>query len=165
MPKEKPFELPNEQCERLTRNEMAAIRMVLILASEMSYAKDDLAKRLDIVPDGKSRMDNVLEETLSLFKDLLGTVSDKQRKTLKNSAMDYEIRLVPKMSPESSSIAVSKTDLTNLIDCAKERCKYCTLDGNDARRCELYKILETIIPLDDYSMDIACPYAFTEWSK
>lgn len=157
------FELPEDQCERLTRNEMASLRLVLVLASEVTYAKEDLSRRLGIVPNGKSRMNMVLGGINSLFKDLLGTVSDKQRKALRNSALDYEIRLVPKMTPESSSIAVQKQDMTEMIDCAREKCKFCTLDGEECRKCKLYKLLETIVPLDDYNSDIACPYAFEDW--
>lgn len=157
------FELPNEQCERLTRPEMNAVRMMLILASSMAYAKEDLCKRVKSVPDGTERMDKLLDDCSALFEDILGTVSDKQRKQLRNSAKDYEIRLVPKSTPWRTTIAVQKDDVIAITDCARERCKYCTLDGKDAQECHLYKLLEAYIPLDDYGDDIICPYAYAEW--
>ena len=139
--------------------------MILILGSELAYAKDDLKERLKTVPNGTARMNMLLGNCTSLFKDILGTITDKQRKTLRNSAQDYEIRLTPKLSPESSSLAVSKKDLTVLINCARERCKFCVLDGKQCKFCELYKILEIVTPLDDYGDGIACPYAYSEWQN
>ena len=160
------FELPDRDCIRMTRDEMASTRMVLVLASELHFAKDDLKKRLEVIPDGPERMETVVDECDSLFRDILGTVSDKQRKTLRNSANDYEIRLAPKMTPENFSMAVAKDDMTVLVNCAREKCKYCSLAGQEVAKCALYKLLETYIPLNDYGSDeIICPYAYQEWAR
>ena len=50
-----PYTLPDADCERLRRNEMNAVRMLLALLSTMSYAKDDLRDRLECVPNGNRR--------------------------------------------------------------------------------------------------------------
>lgn len=158
-----PFELPDEQCERLTRNEMSAVRMLLILSSEMNYAKEDLQKIMGIVPNGKARMNMLVGNCTSLFKDVLGAMSDKQRKVLKNSALDYDLKIVPKVSAGQTSIAVQKDDMTELVNCAREKCKLCALSGLEAKNCKLYRLLEAYIPLDDYGAEIICPYAYQEW--
>ena len=160
-----PFELPDSECERATRDEMSAIRMLLIMASNLAYAKDDLKKRLGIVPDGEERLSSVLEEATSLFQDVLGTISDKQRRKLRNDANDYDVKLTPKFSADKTLMALSKQELTTLINCARERCKFCTLDGNECKKCELYQMLLTIVPLNDYGIGIMCPYVFQEWEE
>jgi len=158
-----PFELPDDQCERLTRDEMSAVRMLLILSSEINYAKEDLQKRLAMIPNGKARMNMLAGNCTSLFKDVLGTISDKQRRTLRNSALDYDLKIVPKVNAGQTSIAVQKDDMTELVNCAREKCKYCTLSGLESRSCQLYKLLEAYIPLNDYGAEIICPYAYQEW--
>lgn len=157
------FELPDEQCERATRDEMSAIRMMLVMASNLAYTKDDLGKRLDIIPDGKTRLESLLSESTSLFQDILGTISDKQRRKLRNDAKDYDVKLTPKFSAEKTTLALSKQELMALINCARERCKFCTLSGRECEKCELYQILLTVVPLNDYGSDIVCPYCYQEW--
>ena len=46
MAKREPYMLPDEQCERLRRSEMQAVRMMLAVISVAAYAKEDLADRL-----------------------------------------------------------------------------------------------------------------------
>ncbi len=50
-----PYMLPDEDCERLNRVEMQAVRMMLAALSTAAYAKDDLRERLECVPDGNKR--------------------------------------------------------------------------------------------------------------
>lgn len=160
----KPFNLPENECERATRDEMSAIRMILVLASEVNYDKDDLVKRLKIIPDGEARMNQVSIDITELFRDIVGTITHKQRKALQNSASDYDIQLVPKMMPAKTSVAVSKEDLTTLINAARQKCMYCSLGGDDVKKCDLYNLLEVLVPLNDYgSSDIICPYTYQEW--
>lgn len=160
------FELPEDECVRMTRDEMSATRMILIAASEMNYAKDDLKKRLATIPNGTERMTELTDGITDLFKDVMGTITDKQRRVLRNSAQDYEVHIVPKMMQEKSFIAVDKEDMTTLVNCAREKCKYCSMAGSDIRKCDLYNLLEAYVPLNDYgSDDIMCPYAYQEWIR
>lgn len=159
----KRFELPDNECERATRDEMSAIRMLLIMSSNLAYAEDDLKKRLSIVPDGEARLKSVLEESTSLFQDILGTISDKQRRKLRNDANDYDVKLTPKFSADKTTMALSKQELMTLVNCAREKCKFCILNGRECEQCELYQMLITIIPLNDYGSDIVCPYVYQEW--
>ena len=114
MSKKKPFELPDEQCERLTRPEMAACRTIMTLVSDLEYAKEDLAK---------AKADSGNDRSVMIYID----------------------------------------DVKELVDCARERCKLCTMDGSECRQCRLYQWLETNIPLDDYGDDLICPYARRDW--
>lgn len=160
------FELPDSQCKRLTRTEMSSLRMLLVLASEMNYAVEDLENLLKIVPEGQDRMNELASKTSNLFRDLLGAVTDKQRRALRNSANDYDFKLTPKLSTDGLTLAMSREDMSMLVNCAREKCKYCTFAGKEIKSCKLYSLLETYIPLDEYGDDsIACPYAFQEWGN
>lgn len=163
MSKKKPFELPDEQCERLTRPEMAACRTIMTLVSDLEYAKDDLRKRLECIPSGKERLNMLCGGIDSLFRDLLGTVSNRQRKQLRNQANDLVMKAVPKLSGNDRSVMIYIEDVKELVDCAREKCKLCTMDGSECRKCRLYQWLETNIPLDDYGDDLICPYARRDW--
>lgn len=164
MPKDKPFVLPNSECERLTRNEMLAVRWCLNMASELNQAKGDLSRRLEAVPNGKQRLAMLAGGMNSLFTDIIGTVSDAQRKTLRNTARDYSVKLVPKMDIGRTCLAVDKQDFHELVNCAQQRCAFCTKTGNEARQCKLYNLLEAYVPLDDYGDDdLFCPYMDKTW--
>lgn len=165
MPYNEPFEIPDSECERLTRPEMACCRSIMTLASDLHYAKDDLKKRLKTVPDGEQRMDAVCGEIDSLFRDILGTVSDRQRKQLRNQAKDLVMKAVPKLSAADNKVMIYIDEVKELVDCAREKCRICAKDGTECRSCRLYKWLETNIPLDDYGDDLICPYARRDWEE
>ena len=54
--KRKPYTLPDDQCERLLRSEMTALRILLAALSSAAYAQTDLQKRLECIPYGKERL-------------------------------------------------------------------------------------------------------------
>lgn len=157
------FLLPDSECERMTRTEMNAFKMLVVSVSEVNHAKEYLARMIGIVPDGKKRFDELLTKTNEFFEDMIGTVHSRQAKSLLNSVIDNEIRLMPKMAPADLVIPVRKEDYVDLVDCAREKCKFCTLDGKTCENCKLYGILVEYVPLDDYGDGISCPYAFQEW--
>ena len=51
-----PYMLPDEDCERLKRSEMTAVRMLLAHLSSAKYAQEDLQDRLECIPNGRMRM-------------------------------------------------------------------------------------------------------------
>ena len=157
------FVLPEKSCERLTRTEMNAVKLTISLTSVVNYAREDLVKKLEVIPDGIARMNAVTNDLNELLQDILGTVSYKQSKQLLNDAKDLEIRLVPKMTSDNASVLFKRDEFESLINCAREKCKFCTEDGRSCERCDLYRILEAKVPLEDYGDGIACPYAYTEW--
>ena len=159
------FQLPDSECERATRKEIDALRMLIALVSNANYGKKDLAKRLSIVPEGTERFEKTVGELNDLLQDIIGAISTIQAKALKNTLLDYEIRLVPKFTTFEVVIPVGKKDFMTFIDCAMERCKTCAEDGKTCRKCDLYNLLLSYVPLDDYGNDddIICPYAEVEW--
>ena len=160
-----PFVLPDRECVRVTRQEMNACKLMTSLVSVVAYAKDDLRERLELVPDGQHRMETALTVIDNLLRDLCGTINIRQAKQLLNAAKELEVRLVPRMSPDHTTIQLNKDEYQELIDCAREKCKFCTLDGEECRKCRLYQMLLDKVPLDHYGDDITCPYAFTEWTS
>lgn len=163
MPKKAPFELPDKDCERLTRTEMHSVIVIMVLASDLHFAKEDLKKRLQSVPSGMERMNMVLGQIDSLFRDIIGTVSNKQRKQIRNQARDTVMKQVPKLSASGQNVMVHVDEIKELVECAREKCRMCVMDNEECRECRLYQWLEGNIPLDDYGDGLICPYAEEEW--
>lgn len=158
-----PFELPDDQCERLTRTEMHSVQWLLNAVSTLRYAETDLKKRLDCVPSGNQRLKLCIGQLGSLLRDVLGTVSDKQRRQIRNTAQDMEVRLVPKMTSQKTSIVLDEETAKELVDAAQAKCRWdCVPDLDGSRECKLCRILEAVVPLENYD-SMSCPYWRAEW--
>ena len=157
--KREPYQLPDEECERLRRSEMAAVRMLLAYENTVVYAKDDLKARLSCLPYGCERMNMIVGGIRSLMGDLLGTVSIAQQKQIYNTTKDCEIHLVPKLTPMSQNVVMSAHDVAEMIDCARTKCVGCTETDTNCRNCRLYRLLEMMAPQEDYGGGFLCPYA------
>ena len=103
-----PYSLPEDQRERVTRTEMHSLQWLLNDISSMSYAQEDLAKRLECVPAGMQRMRLATGQLRSLLRDLFGTIPEKQRRQIQNAAKDMEVRLVPKLTPRKVSLVLEE---------------------------------------------------------
>ena len=158
-----PYTLPDADCERLRRNEMNAVRMLLALLSTMSYAKDDLRGRLECVPNGNRRFRLAYGQLKAVCDDLIGTISTSQAKQIYGTMKDYDLRILPKLTPGSENVIMTKAQGMELMDLARERCHGCVEDGNSCRECRLYKIFEATTPMDDYGDGLICPYSLAEW--
>ena len=158
-----PYTLPDEDCERLVRSEMNAVRMMLATLSTATYAQEDLRSRLECVPDGNRRIRMAVGALRSVINDLIGTISRAQAKQIYGVMKDFEMRLLPKMTPGSANVVMTKEEGMALIDCAKWKCHACTEDGESCRKCKLYQLLEATTPMDDYGDGMVCPYALAEW--
>ena len=161
--KKKAFELPDDQCERLKRSEMMAMQLLLADLSNLRYAKDDLAARLESIPSGKARMNMLVGSFDSLVKDLIGTISDKQRHHLQGICRDMELRLVPKFSAGKTSVVLTKDEGKELVNAAQRKCVDCVKDAEEARSCKLCQLLEAVVPLDKYD-GFLCPYNLATWA-
>jgi hypothetical protein len=159
----KPYMLPDEDCERLTRPEMQSLKMMLALLSAAAYAEKDLRRCLERVRYGNRLMRMALGSLRSLMNKVLGTVSRNQCKHIYGTMTDYEVRLVPKLTPGSTNIILTKEQGKALMDCAQWQCKDCVKDGEEARKCKLYQLLESTTQMDDYGDGLLCPYALAEW--
>lgn len=155
--------LQEEDCERLKRAEFEAMRCLLGAVSYTATARDDLQKRLECVPYGNQRMNMVLGGLKAIADDLIGTVPRGQCKQIRNTMQDMEMRMVPKMMGMSQNVILEKDNAKALIDVAMEKCRGCVEDEESCRRCGLYRVLESFLPLDSYDNGMLCPYALSEW--
>jgi len=160
------YQLPEEDCERLTAPEMRAVRWCLAALNSCAYAQDDLSRRLECIPNGKRRWRLMLGQLRALCNDLLGTIPRKQCVGINNVMHDMELRLVPKFTKWDNRVILPAPDLAYIITLAKkEKCMTCVLTDAECRKCEFYKILESVAPLDDYGSGGICPYNMVEWEK
>ena len=114
-----PYTLPDDQCERLKRSEMTAVRMLLAGLSTAGYARDDLQERLKAVPDGNGRMRRSIGLLKAVTDDLVGTISKAQCKQLYGTMKDFEMRLVPKLTPMSQNVIMTAEEVKELLECAR----------------------------------------------
>ena len=127
------YQLPESECERLNRTEMNAMRWCLAAINSVAYAQDDLAKRLECIPNGKVR-----------WRLMLG--------------------MVPKFTPKTDRVNMGIEQLSWLVNAArKDTCMSCIRNGDECRTCDLYKILESIAPREDWGPSTMCPYYNDDW--
>lgn len=157
------YQLPENERERVTRTEMHTLQWLLNALSSLCYAEDDLKSRLECVPNGRQRLKLNIGQLRSLLRDLFGTIPERQRRQIQNSAQDMEVRLVPKMTPRKISLVLEEETAKELVNAAQAKCRYdCVPDLDGDRSCELCKILEAVIPLEKYD-SASCPYWHAEW--
>lgn len=149
---------PEEDCERMTRTEFEATRCLLGATSYLAHARDDLGKRLECIPRGKQRMAMLMGQVKSLSNQIVDTMTIQQAKQMRNVMADMEMRMVPKLTPSRSNILMPADAAKTLVSCAQYKCRECIAYGEEARKCELYKVLEALTPLDDYGNGLTCPY-------
>lgn len=155
--------LDEADCERLNRSEFEALRCLLGAVSYTAHAKDDLDKRISCLPGGRQRMAMVLGGLKAIADDLVGTTPQGQCRQLRNTMNDMEMRMVPKLMPMSQNVILEKENAKALIDTAMDRCHGCVEDETSCRACGLYRVLESILPLDTYDNGLLCPYSTSEW--
>lgn len=155
--------LDDADCERLNRGEFEALRCLLGAVNYTVRAKEDLQKRLECVPGGRSRMAMILGGLKAVADDIIGTIPAGQCKQIRNTMLDMEMRMVPKKTPMSQNVILEKDVAKALIDIAMEKCRGCVEDEESCRRCALYQVLEGFLPLDNYDNGMLCPYSLSEW--
>lgn len=139
--------------------------MMMNVTSQLLYSREDLRKRLEMIPGGYERLVELGSGTMKLLEELRDTIPDNQRRGLSNMALDHEIRLVPKCLPGAEAVAVDRESLRTLVDLAQEQaCTACVLENHEAPGCKLFKALENIVPLENYN-SFLCPYSMAEWEE
>lgn len=165
MMKQDYYQLPEEDRERMTRAEMTAMHWIYSAVNSVLHGKEDLAQRLECIPNGKRRYNMMMGHLFSIANDLTGTIPEKQRTKIRNIMNDMEIRLVPKMMARDVSVVMTKEDAMQLLDYAKAaKCAFCTEDNESCRKCPLYRIMEAEVPLEKYD-GFLCPYNLAEWEE
>ena len=149
--------------ERLRRSEMTALKMLYTLLAITAEAKDDLWDRLQHVPHGRWMLASAFGMLGRVCKDVRDTATKEQKKQMNDTLLNYKVQVVPKATPLSDNVVITKQQAYSLVNIAKDRCRECTENGFSCRKCELYKFLEAADPLEDYGNDLMCPYALREW--
>ena len=157
--------LADEDCRRLNRGEFEATRCLLGAVNYAAHAKDDLQKRMEMIPHGKERMAMVLGGLKAIADDLIGTLPVGQCKQIRNTMNDMEMRMVPKLTSMSHNVILEKDVAKGLVDAAMEKCHGCVEGPEEGMKCPLYKVLESFLPLDSYENGMLCPYSMSEWKE
>lgn len=160
------YQLPEKDCERLNATEMRSIRWLLGALSICSRAEKDMERRLECIPEGKRRFRLMLGQLRAICNDLIGTTPIKQARTVQTTTHDMELRLVPKLTPGDHNALINGHDLAFLVGYAKDAlCTTCIADGDECRKCELYQILESLCPQQDWGGKGLCPYNRDDWQE
>ena len=160
------FVIPSrEDAVDLTRKEKKDLLYLTNLAGSLCDTMDDFHDRLEMVENGNERMKEIADKAVQLLTDIRTTIPVRQRNSLNNTAHDYQFRLVPKFTPSSNSIVLAKEDFRALVDAAQCQCRECVEDSEGAKRCKLYQILTSTVPLEKYPEMGLCPYNLSEWEN
>lgn len=159
------IEPSREDAVRLTRNEKTSMIVLAYAATVLDDLQADIADRLGMVPDGAEKLKKISEATDALLAELRRTIPVNQRVNLSNTARDYDFRLMPKASPMSTSVIMTKDEFKELVDCARVKCRECTDTNEECEKCGLFQLLTVVLPLDDYDDTMLCPYNLGEWAN
>ena len=154
-----------EDAWSLTRDEKVSMTFLTTTVSALAEAKDDLKDRLSKIEGGTELMDRLVADSGKLLTEVRRTIPEKQRVSMANTAKDFEIRLVPKLTPTRTTVVCQKEDFRKLVDAAQIKCRECVEDCDGCKRCDLYQLLTVVLPLDCYEGTMLCPYNMAEWGN
>ena len=149
----------------VTQKERLSLLHLINQTTLLADAKDDLMDRAGMIEDGQERLKNLCELSDKLLYEMRLTVPDRQRMALHNVTVDSEMRLVPKMSPSTGMVLVSREDMTELVNAARVKCHDCADTPEEAKRCKLYQLFLDVLPLGRYDGTFLCPYSDSEWRE
>ena len=78
---------------------------------------------------------------------------------------DYEMRLTPSATPSELNVIMAREEFRTLVDSAREKCRECVQDDTECEECGLYRLLTSIVPLDEYHSMNLCPYNLGRWKN
>lgn len=152
---------------RLNRTEKIAMMWLYQAATVLCELQNGLSdERIGMVENGRERMEKLSADVEQLVDDLRVTIPENQRMNIHNTSLDCEMRLTPKATPSSVSVVIQKEEFRELVDFARVQCLTCTYTDTECEeRCSLYKLLTSILPLDEYHSTFLCPYNMGEWKN
>lgn len=150
---------------RLRRNEKMAMLHLMYAATILEDLMADIPDRLDMIPEGRDRLEAISAATNGLLDEIRVTVPENQRFGIQNTADDYEMRLAPKATPGPTNVLMTRDEFRELVDAARVKCKECILDDEECENCELYRLLTSVLPMDSYHSLNLCPYNLGEWKN
>ena len=161
----KQIDRSRDDAVRLTRTEKMSMISLAHAATVLDELQEELKNRIGMIDCGEDRLRMLSRETDRLLHDLRLTIPENQRLGLQHTAMDYECRIVPKLTPSTTNVVMCKEEFRELVDSARTRCGECTMDDHECEKCPLYNVLTSVLPLDDYHNTYLCPYNLGEWGN
>lgn len=159
----KELEPSRDDAVRLNRSEKQSMIVMAYVATVFDDMRKELAGRLEMVEDGPKRMDALSKDADDLLDGLRKTIPTNQRMSIQRTIEDYEMRLVPRATPSRTTVVMTQDEFKSLVDAARVKCRECTEDDKTCGRCELFKLLTVVLPLDEYEGWMLCPYNMGEW--
>lgn len=160
------FAIPSrEDAWNLNRNEKMCVVYLTNVLSMLEFAKEDLKSRLEKIEGGEQGLEELTKGGLKLLEEVRKTIPERQRLSLMHTATDYEMRLVPKYTPQKDAVLISKKEMKELVNAAQAKCRDCIDDSDDAKKCGLYMLLCDILPLEKYEDRGLCPYNMSTWEN
>ena len=151
--------------KRLTRVQKSALIILICLETLTDDCRDDLAGRVENMEAWAEKAGKAKETLHSMVDDIIQTMAPEQLQHFKKTARDYELRLMPRMTPWSANMVVDKETLRTLIDAAQKQCVDCFKTEAESRNCKLQKLLATLIPMERYEDTGLCVFNNKEWEN
>jgi len=149
----------------ITRQEKMSILFLMNTVSAMMDSREELKDRVSRIEGGQELMDEMVDSSEQLLTEIRKTIPTSQRVSLNNISKDMEMRMVPKMTPSKTTVLVQKEDFRQLVDAAQVKCRECTDDSVQCRQCGLFKLLQSVVPLEKYDGTFLCPYNMAGWEN
>ena len=161
-----PFAIPSrEDAWDVTRGEKLSILFLMNTVSSMMDSREELRNRVSRIEGGQEMMDTMCTVSEKLLNEIRRTIPEKQRHNINNISKDMEMRLRPKQTPSETNVVIDKEDFREIIDATQVRCRECTDDNEECKKCDLYKLLLIHLPLDRYDGTFLCPYNNRDWEN
>ena len=149
----------------ITRQEKMSILFLMNTVSAMMDSREELKDRVSRIEGGQELMNEMVDSSEQLLTEIRKTIPTSQRVSLNNISNDMEMRMVPKMTPSKTTVLVQKEDFRQLVDAAQVKCRECTDDSVQCRQCGLFKLLQSVVPLEKYDGTFLCPYNMAGWEN
>lgn len=149
----------------ITRQEKMSILFLMNTVSAMMDSREELKDRVSRIEGGQELMNEMVDSSEQLLTEIRKTIPTSQRVSLNNISKDMEMRMVPKMTPSKTTVLVQKEDFRQLVDAAQVKCRECTDDSVQCRQCGLFKLLQSVVPLEKYDGTFLCPYNMAGWEN
>lgn len=162
----KQFAIPSrDDAWMVTRREKVSILFLMNTVSSMMDSREELKDRISRIEGGTAAMDQMCQNAEWLLTEIRKTIPTEQRKNINNVSKDMEMRMVPKMTPSKTTVLMQKEEFRALVDAAQVKCRECTDDNEECRKCKLFQLLTVILPMDRYDDSYLCPYNARDWEN
>lgn len=151
--------------KRLTRVHRSALIILICLETLTDDCEKDLEGRMDDREAWAEKARSAKAILHGMADDIFRTMTEEQLRYLTKTARDYELRLTPRMTPETGNMIVPKETLRTLVDAAQNRCVDCFKTEAESRGCKLQRLLAMLIPMDNYEDTGLCVFNNKEWEN